>query len=499
MLDAVKDYLGGMGYKVNTDARDIITKADEYYRMADTDDHHYVTVNGVSKQYYKSGFAKRCAADDANLCEVLKLTAGKNNELIQRVFEENNFTVMFRKQLELTSAEGTAAVYVWLDKADVMTDGTVKGGKIRLNYIDALGYIPLTIENNRVIEAAFWGTDYVSTSEIGTLVIYTRNDTGRYVCTTVKFDEDEAVSEQTETELGEVCPFAIMRTAEVNTLANMEGYGYPKVFGCIPYFLALDIALTSFITDLVTSPAKTLVNERICGFSDSGEAITPNKQMKDEFVFLGESLPDQNSVVQTIQTEIRSEQFKKATELIFGMLSAKFGYGTRKYTFDNRGEIITATQYIGERQDAMQELNKQRGEAEKYIADIVNAVLWFAETYQSEHVTYDEDISVEFDDSYIESRYDRLESYRLDVVEGIGGIYLLVRYLMEKYSITEEEAMKWAQAGEEEKYKAEEPQENREPIEEETEKPEDEKKTEETIKEEVPLPENVTKAQSENK
>ena len=36
----------------------------------------------------------------------------------------------------------------------------------------------------------------------------------------------------------------------------------------------------------------------------------------------------------------------------------QFGYGTKKYTFEN-GQIKTATEYIGAKQDAMQELNKK--------------------------------------------------------------------------------------------------------------------------------------------
>lgn len=40
------------------------------------------------------------------------------------------------------------------------------------------------------------------------------------------------------------------------------------------------------------------------------------------------------------------------------------------------------TEYMGERQDQMQELNRQRQEAIRYIQDICKAVMWFANTFQ---------------------------------------------------------------------------------------------------------------------
>ena len=67
------------------------------------------------------------------------------------------FDTQYREQLELTSAEGTSACYVRLEDADVMSDGTLSGGRICLNYIGATGFLPLTVRNGEVVEAAFCG------------------------------------------------------------------------------------------------------------------------------------------------------------------------------------------------------------------------------------------------------------------------------------------------------------------------------------------------------
>ena len=76
-------------------------------------------------------------------------------------------------------------------------------------------------------------------------------------------------------------------------------------------------------------------------------------EQKKLFILLGEKLPDQKSLIQEYNPEIRTGQIREAMELALSLLSMMFGYGTKKYTFENT-QIQTATQYIGERQDEME-------------------------------------------------------------------------------------------------------------------------------------------------
>lgn len=80
-----------------------------------------------------------------------------------------------------------------------------------------------------------------------------------------------------------------------------------------------------------------------------------------------------------------------------------FGYGTKKYSFEN-GQIKTATEYFGERQDAMRELGKQRQVATEYIQDICRAVMWFSNKYHDTAYNLDAEITIGFDDSYVEDK-----------------------------------------------------------------------------------------------
>jgi len=236
-----------------------------------------------------------------------------------------------------------------------------------------------------------------------------------------------------------------MRTAQVNSIDGMDGFGFPKLLSTIPILKGLDAAFTAFLGDLDAAEKITLINEILCGFDDTGKPIPPNEQMKRRFVLLGEKLPQDKELVHEINPEIRVEAFRETIELLLNLLSQQFGYGTKRYSFDeSTGAIVTATQYIGERQDMLQELNRQRDEARAYIAGIVRAVLWFANAYQNAGFDLDVEILTEFDDSYITSKEDTLLSMREDILSGIGGVHLRALYLKMKYNLDNAEAARWA-------------------------------------------------------
>lgn len=393
------------------------------------------------------GFAKRCCADDANLCEVAEVNGGKDvdqHSFLENILRKNQFLAMYRKQIENVSAKGTAACYVRLDNADIMADNTARGGDIRLNYVNAENFVPLTVENDEVIEAAFAGTNLIGGKVRTTVVDFIMDANGNYVSETNVFDEYGTKLPECTTvvQLGSVKPFAVLRNAEVNNIDNMLGYGYPKLYGAIAILKAVDLCFNVLFGDLDKADKLVLVNEILCKFDESGNPITPNDQIKKTFVMLGnEKLPDQKDLVQEINPEIRVDSITKAFELCLSLLSTMFGYGTKKYSFEN-GQIKTATEYAGERQDAMQELNKQRAEAESYIRDICKAILWFSNTFQGTNWNVDEEITVSFDDSYVTDRQSEMESKRADALSFREIPKLTIWYLMDRYNLSEDEAVK---------------------------------------------------------
>lgn len=440
---------------MNNDALSIISICDDWYANRVIEDFHKrKNLNNVEFELSRMNFAKRCCADDANLCEIISVAPEKESasqEFIDKLLSENRFDVRYREQLERTSATGTVGAYIYLKNAEYLKSSdetvSVRGGEIRINYVDADCIIPLTVENGLVTECAFSATNIVKGKEKTTLVIFTL-DNDRYKAETVIFDEkgQKVDAESSEIQLGDVKPFSVMMNAEVNNIDNMAGYGLPKIYNNIPFFKALDLCYNVLFSDLSKADKIVLINELLCEIRDKDGKPTLTPQQKEIFVMLGERLPDEKSLVQEYNPEIRVEQITKTFELVLSLISMTFGYGSKKYTFEN-GQIKTATEYIGTKQDSMQELNKQRKQASDYIEDIIHAAMWFSNQFSGTSYNADEALSIEFDDSYVEDKQTKLESMRADAVTFQDIPWLTFMYIKTKYNLSDEEAQKYINEG----------------------------------------------------
>lgn len=448
MESFVKEFLQKKGYTVNDDALTVIKTCDDWYSNRLIEDFHKrKTLNGIPYELNRLNFGKRCCSDDANLCEVLEINAGDGEQadFVNDALGKSEFNTQYRKQLEKTSADGTTACYIRLDNATFMDNNSVQGGTIKLNYVEADAFMPLTVENDIVIEAAFSGSGLSKGKKQTTLVLFTLGDNGLYTAETHVFDDkgNELTDQETIVQLGDVKPFAVMRNAEVNNLDDMTGYGLPKLWDAIPALKVVDLCYNVLFSDLDKAEKIILINELLCEFDENGKPKLTTEQKK-LFVFTGEKLPEEKGMIQEYNPEIRIEQVTKSFELALSLLSMSFGYGTKKYSFEN-GQITTATEYVGERQDQMQELNRQRQEAIRYIQDICRAVMWFANTFQGKAFNLDQEILVDFDDSYITDREAELERKRNDAL-AFDIPELIVWYLMDAYSLSEEEARELVEA-----------------------------------------------------
>ncbi len=439
-----------MGYEYNNNAQRIIEECDLWYTNEESKFHTRKNLNDQEIVLEKLNFAKRCCSDDANLCEIVEINAGENDEQFTGVLEilkDNRFDVMYRKQLEKLSACGTVGAYIRLDNATLLDNGSVRDGEIRINYVGASGIVPLTVENDEILECAFVGENLVKGKREQTLVVFQRDENGLYTAETYVFDDKnkEIESRRMSLQLADVKPFSIMRTAEVNNLKNMEGYGLPKLYNAIPALKIVDLCWNILNGDLSKGEKLVLINEMLATVrkdKDGNSHMTA--EQKKLFILLGEKLPDQKSLIQEYNPEIRTTQIREAMELALSLLSMMFGYGTKKYTFENT-QIQTATQYIGERQDEMQELNKQRKEATDYITGLVQAIIWFSNTFNGTNWDIDEEICIEFDDSFVEDKASQLNNMRQDALQFPDVPEFLTQYVMLRMNCDRDEALEYIQ------------------------------------------------------
>ena len=451
MDGCVETKLKQLGYIVNNTPYGYINECNAWYKNELIDDFHKrVTVQGEHYEIDRMNFAKRGCADDANLCEVVCVNVGDDvqSEAVNKLLETNRFNTMYRKQLERMSATGTVGAYIRLDNATYLDNGKVTGGDVRITYCYAEGYIPLKIVNEEIIEAAFFGADYVNGVKRVTLVMFTLEN-GLYKADTFVFENGVEI-EAYWMQLGDIKPFEVMRVAEVNNIDNMEGFGLPKVWGAIPVLKKLDLCNMVLNGDLEKGEKLVLTNEALVKINpETGNPIKKTPLMKKLFVFLGEKLPAEKSVIQEYNPTIRIEEITKSLELCLSLFSMSFGFGSKKYTFEN-GQIQTATQYLGERQDGMQELNRQRKEATDYISHLIKAMMWFSNTFNGTSFDLDAEICIDFDDSYIEDKNTQIENMRADAVSFSDIPEFTIRYIMMRLNVDEDEAKRIYEGREEE-------------------------------------------------
>lgn len=452
MEKCVEKLLTGLGYKVNNKPYEYIKECNEWYENKPIENfHNRTTIQGEPYEIERIGFAKRGCEDDANLCELLKIYVKDelSTKKINKVLYDNNFFVMYRKQLELMSATGTVACYIRLDNAEYLSNGKVRGGELKITYCKANNYIPLTVVNGNVEEAAFYGTDYAQGKKILTLVIFTKGADieNNYLASTYVFqfkdNGEEEIIKNYWLKLGTIKPFMVMRVAKVNNLSNMQGFGLPKIYNAIPTLKKIDLANMILTGDLERGEKMILTNEIMVPIDRrTGKLREKTPLMKKLFVFLGQDkLPDAKTVIQEYNPKIRIAEIKEVFELCLSIFSMMFGFGTKKYTFKD-GDITTATQYIGERQDAMQDLNKQRAESKKYITDIIKAIMFYSNVFKSENFDIDSEVCIDFDDSYIEDKQSRIESLRQDAQAFSDIPEFTIQYIMARFNIDRDSAIK---------------------------------------------------------
>ena len=343
--------------------------------------------------------------------------------------------------MEKMSAAGTVGAYISLDNATYLDNGRAVGGDIRITYCYAENYVPLKVQNDEVIEAAFTGTEYTRNGKKITLVVFT-SDEDLYKADTYVFNDRGEETEYYSLQLGEIRPFAIMRVSEVNNLSNMDGFGMPKLWSVIPILKKLDLCNMILHGDLEKGEKFVLTNEALIEIDkQTGKPKERSPMWKRLFVFLGKNPVDGSGYIQEYNPKIRIEEIARAFELCLSLFSMTFGFGSKKYTFEN-GEIKTATEYIGERQDSMQELNKQRKEAIDYISNLVKAILWFSNTFRNTQYDLEAEICIDFDDSYIEDKNSIIENMRSDAISFADIPEFTIRYIMMRLNVDEDSARK---------------------------------------------------------
>lgn len=385
--------------------------------------HNYTVQNGerqVKCRRYSLGMGKKLCEDWANLLmnEKVKITleGQKEQDFIDLVLTENNFTVKANEMQEMKSALGTVAYVPRVIGQEISESGDIVPGNasgIVLDYVAIENIYPLSWQNGYISECAFssdvtrCGKDYLY------LQIHRREDNGNYVIENriYRYDNEQLADEQLVNVKGfENIPpvvhtgsdkrqFVIDRPNIANNINYLLPTGISIYANAIDVLQGVDIAYDSYVNEFKLGKKRIMVKPSAAQYLDGTPAFDPDDVV---FYVMPEDTED-GAVVTPIDMTLRTAEHNTGIQDQLNILSSKCGFGETYYRFDG-GSVATATQVISENSTMFRTIKKHEIVLEQALVELCRILLRMGNTAMNAGLNEDVEISIDFDDSIIEDK-----------------------------------------------------------------------------------------------
>ena len=385
--------------------------------------HNYTVQNGerqVKCRRYSLGMGKKLCEDWANLLmnEKVQITleGKKEQDFIDLVLTENNFTVKANEMQEMKSALGTVAYVPRVIGQEISESGDIVPGNasgIVLDYVTIENIYPLSWQNGYISECAFssevtrGGKDYLY------LQIHRRENNGNYVIENriYRYDNEQLADEQLVNVKGfenippvvhtgsEKRQFVIDRPNIANNVNYLLPTGIAIYANAIDVLQGVDIAYDSYVNEFKLGKKRIMVKPSAAQYLDGTPAFDPDDVV---FYVMPEDTED-GAVVTPIDMTLRTAEHNTGIQDQLNILSSKCGFGETYYRFDG-GSVATATQVISENSTMFRTIKKMEIVLEQALVELCRILLRMGNTAMNAGLNEDVEISIDFDDSIIEDK-----------------------------------------------------------------------------------------------
>lgn len=467
-IKSIIDYLNKQkGYAVSPDYYTHIQHWEEWWKGYYRPFHEYTEINGtaaVKRKLYTLKMAKKVCEDWASILlnektEII-IDHKESREFVQGkdgfggVLSENEFWKQGNALVEKAFYSGTGAFVLKLNGMLLQGDKVLKSAdtKLRIEYLSASHIIPITVRNGNIVEVAFVSESiekgeeyiYIETHELENSFYVIKNE--YYKCKNGQIEPAE-LPDGIASIIYTKCTipwFAFIYPNTVNTFDNNNGLGMSVYAHAIDNLSGVDLAYNNFNRDFKLGGKKVFYNDALLQQDEQGRTVAPDDVMQQLFVQVGDGLLNQNGniLIQEFNPALRVQENKDGIQAQLDYLSFKCGLGTKHYQF-NAGSVVTATQYMGDKQELVQNASKHYIIIEKALQNMIRAMLWIGREVMGLPVKEDAKITINFDDSYVIDK----ESERLrDLQEIRDGIMQKWEYRMKWYGEDETTAKKMTNA-----------------------------------------------------
>lgn len=345
------------------------------------------------------------------------------------VFGENDFWHLANALVEKAFYSGTGAFVLKVDGMKLQDETVIKSpdAKLRIEYLSAHNIIPLTVRNGRIIEVAFVSEVY----DKGKTYVYLEThelENGSYVIRNRYFNTTDGQLKETPLPEGilpvvktgsNVPLFAILTPNIVNNIPCSNGLGISVFANAIDSLKGIDLAFNNFCRDFLLGGKKVFYSNSLIRTTADGRKVTPDDVMQSLFEFVGEppiAENGQNQLMTEYNPTLRVTENKEGLQSMLDYFSFKVGFGTKHYQF-NSGSVLTATQYMGDKQELIQNAAKHYIIVEQALQRLIRAILWAGKEILGLPVNPDAKVTVNFEDSYIIDK----ESERIRAMQEVSA------------------------------------------------------------------------------
>lgn len=433
----------------------------EWYRGHVKSFHSIKVSNGLTtptREIYALKMAKRVCEDWASsmLNEDVNIVVNSNNKkssiFVQGskenngVLGSNNFDVLLSQTIEQMFALGTSALIIDLDNIAVDEQGNVVDGSkatIKLKSVNATRIIPISWSNGVVTEASFVSelvhsgkTYYVVSSHIKEddgYVIYNDLIDTSYKIASLNINLLPVLRTKSLKPL-----FYIMKTNIANNIDLDSPMGLSIYANAIDTLKGCDVAYDCCLREVITGQRIVMMNKCLLTTDDSGRPIAPQDVKQTYMQFFGDDAQsDVSEFIKEFHPTLNTDALDKELQNQLNMLSSKVGLGSNYYRFDSSSGVVTATEYVGERNDFMRNAVKISKSIKTALKDLVLGILFVGKNILGANVDDNAKIDITLSDGVVEDDAKEREQDRQDVRD---GIMTKAEYRAKWYGETIEEA-----------------------------------------------------------
>lgn len=460
MNSVVLKYLKNKGYN---------TVSINYYKFIDIWEswwknqvafHKYHDQSGNERKMFSLGMAKRISEDWSSILFTERdeiATEAKTKEQTEvnnKYLNEQLKVLKIYKDLpvaiEKAMAMGTAGATMRVKHAKVDKQGRLfadKRTKLDIIYLHAGQIVPLKVEHGVIIDVAFVSENIVDGKkeyyvELHQLKYDKVLEQDIYEISNNYLDEngneiDKEGIAKNYTVNSNVPLFSILKPAIANPIDteynNVNGMGFSVYGTAIDQLTACDITYNNFVMDFYLGGKKVFYNKKITRtktrqvMDSEGKILEeeyevyPDDIMKQQWSVYGDSEIKnikENPVVTEYNPELRVAEDKAGIQFALNILSFKAGLGTKYYEF-NGSSVVTATQYVGDRQDLIENANKHRKSVDEFVSGICKAILLLGRVLFKEKVTEDCIVTITDKDGFMVDTETAKQEFRQDIAQGI--------------------------------------------------------------------------------